>query len=313
MTSLNIVEVAPGRVFPVKWLRKTLKKPVHAVKFAKVFDLTPVELSSLLRLLFPGVDLVQALTQSAQYHSNELQTYIVALGYEHLITDGEPVSDPDLPDDDTLAELFEQARVVVASSMDEVAEQIDLVMGAMPGKQGRMAVKSVLKANRRALKKLGVDEVQIVHGHHPNNLAVLDCSGSMTEYWVRILAEPVVRMAMEANAHLAIVSSTARVWRPGEYSVESVLDEAEYGGTHYETLAGLFEGKHWGTVVTVADYDSAWGAKEVLAATGGTIDLLLDISLVQRPTFLAECLEPLAKETRPLLVGNYALTHDFGG
>ena len=314
MSDLDIMEVAPGVIFPVSWLRKTLKKPVHAVKFGKAFNLRTHELSSLLRLLFPNSDVVEALTLSAKYHSNQLQDYIVSLGYEYLIADGEVAVAPEDPDDDgLLVEMFEQARITVASTFDEVAEAIDDVMGAMPGKQGRMAIKSVLKANRRVQKKLGVDEVQIVHGHHPDNLVIFDTSGSMTEEWVEKLVDAVVNMAMQANAHLAIVSSTSRVWRPGEYDTNSVLSEAEYAGTHYETLKPLFDGRQWGTVVTVADYDSALGAKRELAKSDGSIELLLDISLVHRPTFLAECLEHMAKETRPILVGNYSLVHDFGG
>ena len=81
-----------------------------------------------------------------------------------------------------------------------------------------------------------------------------------------------------------------------------VLAKAEYWGTHYEQLVPLFE-KDWGTVVTIADYDSAPYAKQALSGCVGKVGTVLDISLVNRPTFLAECVGQLADEVKPLLVG----------
>jgi hypothetical protein len=117
-------------------------------------------------------------------------------------------------------------------------------------------------------------------------------------------------MSYMANAHLAIVSSTTTHWEPGAYDSAAVLREAEFGGTHYETLKSLLD-RDWGVVVTVADYDSSPSAKSVLSRCHGTIDQVLDISLVNRPTFLAECVGQLAAEVKPLLVANtsYVLSH----
>ena len=73
----------------------------------------------------------------------------------------------------------------------------------------------------------------------------------------RTIVEDVVALSWEADAHLAIVSNTCTHWFPGEYSVSAVLNAAEYGGTHYEELAPLFENYDWGVVITIADYDSS--------------------------------------------------------
>ena len=54
--------------------------------------------------------------------------------------------------------------------------------------------------------------------------------------------------------------------------------------------------------VTIADYDSSLGAKQVLASRSGRIGTVLDISLVGKPTFLSECVGQLADEVKPLLV-----------
>ena len=130
----------------------------------------------------------------------------------------------------------------------------------------------------------------------------------MSESTIEKIVEPVVGLGYMADAHLVIVSNTATHWGPGEYTVDAVMEAAEFGGTHYETLAPLFE-RDWGTVVTIADYDSSWSAKGALASCNGSIQQVLDISLVNSPTFLAECLGQLAAEVRPLMIAstNYVL------
>lgn len=113
-----------------------------------------------------------------------------------------------------------------------------------------------------------------------------------------------VALGQEADAHLAIVSNTCTHWLPGEYTEEAVLAAAEFGGTHYEELAPLFTDFEWGTVITIADYDSSPAAKQVLSQCNGTIHTLLDISLVDIPTYLGEVLGQLAGEARPLMVAS---------
>jgi hypothetical protein len=101
---------------------------------------------------------------------------------------------------------------------------------------------------------------------------------------------------------MAIVSNTCTYWPAGTFSVADILDAAEYGGTQYEQLAGLFT-RDWDTVITVADYDSSGQSKRLISQCSGRIGQVLDISLVDRPTFLAECVGTLASSVKPLLVG----------
>jgi hypothetical protein len=108
-------------------------------------------------------------------------------------------------------------------------------------------------------------------------------------------------MSYLANAHLVLISNTARHWEPGTYGVDDVLAQAEYGGTQYQHLRNLMN-RDWGVVVSIADYDSSHGAKDAIARATGHIDELLDVSIVGRPTFLAECLGQRAAKVRPLLV-----------
>jgi hypothetical protein len=123
----------------------------------------------------------------------------------------------------------------------------------------------------------------------------------MTSGTVETIIEDVVALSYSADAWLAIVSSSCTYWKPGEYDVQVVLDEAEYMGTHYETLSELLD-MDWGVVVTIADYDSSREAMAAIAQCQGHIETVLDISLVRRPTFLSEVVGQLAQETKPLLV-----------
>lgn len=75
------------------------------------------------------------------------------------------------------------------------------------------------------------------------------------------------------------------------------------GVTHYEQLAPLFQ-QDWDAVVTIADYDSSPAAADVLRRCSGKIGQLFDVSLVNRSTYLAQCLLPLAAEVRPLLIAS---------
>jgi hypothetical protein len=313
-SSLKLVEVKAGTRFPVAALRRVLKDPKAVARFVALYRLDEYQTGALLRLLFPDSPVVQALVASAHLHSGSLQGFIVELGYENKLFDGtvltpEEEVEPE-PDTDLLAQMFEQLQVKVADNIAEVADQLADTLVGMPGKEGRMRMKSLLKLDRRIKRKLGVHQAQIQHAHKPDNLVVFDTSGSIGEKTTLAIAAPVVAMAVKANAHLVIVSDGARWWKPGEISVEAVLGEAEYAGTHYETLSPLFD-RDWGVVVSVADYDSSYSSKEAIADCTGRIQLLLDISLVERPTFLAECLEQLADETRPLMVAKASLTHAY--
>lgn len=312
MSDLELIEVKPGSVYQISLLRKILKSPKWVIRFGALKQLDAVQLAALLRLLFPDSDLVSAILSEGGRHSGHLQSYIVALGYENLAYNAEVVpdgTDESAEDDEVLAELVERFETKVAAGLEDVLNELDDVLIHMPGKQGRMEIKRVMKLDRR-MRKIGVAETVISHANKRENLVVFDDSGSMGEDTVLRIAAAVKNMANMANAHLVLVSNTARHWNPGEFNVSGIKAAAEYGGTHYETLAPYME-RQWGTVVTIADWDSSWGAKEALARCKGSIELLLDISLVARPTFLAECLEPLAREVRPLLVAKSSLTYDY--
>lgn len=309
---LQLIEVKPGSRWPVGALRRTLKSPAWVVKFAALQDLNAVQLGALLRLLFPGVDIVQALGMEAGEHSHSLQSYVVQLGYDTQVYEGVDLPDRDQPpskEELLLAQIFEHLAVKVAEDIVDAMDIVTNAMQSMPGKDGRLAMKTLLKQDRRT-KKIGLAEMQVAHHHKPKNLVVFDTSGSMGEDTVGRIASAVKALAVKADAYLAIVSNTTTVWGPGEFTVEAVLDHAEFMGTHYETLAPLFD-EDWGTVVTIADYDSAWGAKDALAKAPGRIEQLLDISLVDCPTFLAECLAQLADEVRPLMVAKSSLRYNY--
>jgi hypothetical protein len=183
------------------------------------------------------------------------------------------------------------------------------VVGVMPGKAGEMVFESLRTMNARR-PVLGDYKARVNHPRHRPNLVILDVSGSVTAETIKVLVGDVVALSWKADASLAIVSNTTTVWEPGEFSEEEVLRAAEYGGTHYETLAGLFD-RDWGVVVTIADYDSSASAKTAIAQCRGNIEQVLDISLVSKPTYLAEVVGQLATDVRPLLIASKSVDFTY--
>lgn len=303
--SLDLVEVKYGVWFPRKVLKDLLPTVEITLFFAKLYRFSPSETGRLLSTVH-STTLVQALTAEGVAHSSELQDFVVELGYEYLINSGDIVFLDVPPEGEVLPELWKMCEVDIAASIQEVADKLTDVLGLLPGKQGEMVFKSLMTVNaKRPL--LGDYKAAIHHQPQKRNLLILDVSGSMSEPTVGTIIGDTVALGYMANASLAIVSNTTTVWGPGEYDVESVLKVAEYAGTHYETLAALLD-EEWGVVITIADYDSSWSAKEAIAQCTGHIDLLLDISLVNQPTYLAEVVGQLADEVRPLLVASQDLT-----
>lgn len=172
-----------------------------------------------------------------------------------------------------------------------------------------MVFSSMMRMNRNR-PVIGDYRASIQHERQMQNLLILDVSGSMNSHTIRRIINDVIALSYTANAHMAVVSDTCTYWEPGTYSVDDVLAACEYSGTHYEKLKPLFKDRDWGTVITVADYDSSHGAKEALRKCKGHIEQVIDISLVNRPTFLAECVGQLADQVTPILIGsgNYVLT-----
>lgn len=295
----TLIEVKPGMKFSVAALKQILPDVETIMFFAKLYELDARQLGNLLATL-TGSTVAQALTAEGGMHSTELQDYICDIGYEYLINSGAIVLGEKQPKGEILPELWASLEIEVAKSIKQVAEKLVSVVGHMPGKQGQMAFKSMMVMNAKR-PVLGDHKAYIHHAPEKQNLVILDVSGSMTEETVRIILDDVIALAYMANAHLAIVSNTTTHWMPGEYSVPAVLAAAEFGGTHYETLASLLD-EQWGVVVTIADYDSSWDAKRAISARTGSIDQVLDISLVSQPTYLSEVVGLKATEVKPLLV-----------
>jgi hypothetical protein len=240
-------------------------------------------------------------------HSTELQDYLVDtippdVWDEIAMTEEGVTYQPVPPPAEFLPLLWEELEVVVAQSIKDVADKLAGVLGMMPGKQGQMVMSQLMKLNKQR-PTLGAYQAHIQHAKQVENLVIFDVSGSMTESTVRQIVDDVVALSWKANAHLAIVSNNCFHWEPGSYDSELVLQKAEFGGTQYETLTPLLD-RVWGTVVCIADYDSSRSAKEwIRDKARGSIDTVLDISLVNQPTFLSQCVGQLAREVRPLLIG----------
>jgi len=300
--SLEIVEVKPGLKFSKRALLDIIPDTKTALFFGKVYELDYRQLSRLIQITCQS-DVVDALLNEGGAHSSSLQDYVVdMLDFVPDLNEGDVEFDPVAPKGEFLPEVWESLEVEIAQSIKDVANKLGSTIAAMPGKQGRMMFKSMAVLNAKR-PTIGDYRAGIAHDPVKDNLVILDVSGSMNANTVERIAEDVVALAYNANAAFAIVSDQCTYWDAGSYSVESILGAATYGGTHYEELAPLFD-KDWGTVVTIADYDSAIDARHIIRQQSGRIDLLLDMSLVNRPTFMAECVGQLASEVRPLLVAS---------
>ena len=304
--SVRLINVA-GYSISEKALKDLLPSIETALFFAKAYRMDYEELSKMLWLLFQ-TDVIEALIGEAHVHSAELQDYIVDVVPEDVQARygaGHYDKDKAAPDMDLLVQVFEQATVEVASSIQNVVDKLGLVLESFPSKYGEMTFSHLLTLNRQ-YNAIGTYEAEILHKRTPPRLVILDVSGSMTEDTVARIVEPVVALAYEINAHIAIVSNTATLWEPGSFGVDDILVAAEYGGTHYEMLAPIFD-EDWETVVTIADYDSAAAARDYLRQEcSGSVGRVLDISLVNQQTYLSKCVGQLAKEVTPLLVGTGA-------
>lgn len=297
---LTIFEVDRKTKFSVGILKAMLTEMEVALFFAKVYDLSYDQLVKLLRLCFNST-VLDALT--AGDHSTELQDYIVDTVPPAILNMSATKFTDVPPPGEVLPELWASFHLVIADSIKKVAQAVKHTIDIMPSKHGKMVFSHMAQLNKQR-NSIGVYGAGIHHERQLPNLVIVDDSGSVTRQTVLTLLADVIALSWDANATLALVSNTARVWEPGSYDHVSVASAIENGGTHYETLTPLLS-QHWGTVVTIADYDSSLSAKEYIAANAkGTIEQLLDISLVNRPTFLAECVGQLANNMQPLLVGN---------
>lgn len=310
MTSSNrleLYELPNKQRIGVESLKALLPDVATAVFFAKVYKMDVYALSNLLSVVCQGS--VQQALDNPELHSTSLQDYLLEVGQDYGdVTNMLKPVDHAVPDPDEwelLPHLFEAAMVQVAQSITDVADKLVGTIGRLPSKDGRMILKQLYQVNLRR-PTIGVSRAQVSHVQVPSALVVLDVSGSMSRETVKAIIADVVGLAWKADAHLAIVSNRTFHWDPGAYDVNSVLAKAEFSGTQYETLAPLFN-RDWGSVITIADYDSGWQVKEVLGACSGSIGTLYDISLVERCTYLGECLSQLAEKVEPLLVAQRSL------
>lgn len=316
-SSADVLHFETGVSFPRKFLKASLPDVPTAVFFAKVYQLTPAELAEVISVVFPS-KVTDALLNEAHAHSTTLQDYLVeeyyddASGEWEYLTGGAeegPLAAKQEVQAEILPEVWKSIELEIADSIQQVADKLRDVVAHMPGRTGEMLFKSMAVMNQ---KRPTIGDHRAVIHHQPVKqvLVVFDVSGSMSENTVRTIVDDVVGLAYESNADLAIVSNTCTYWPAGGYNTQVVLDAAEYGGTHYEELRSLFE-RDWDVVITVADYDSAWSAKNALAQCSGRIGQLFDISLVHRSTYLAECLGQLADNVQPLLISRSNLTGGY--
>ena len=302
--SLTLFRLDSKRLISVQKLKELLPDVQTAAWFGAYYKLSRTKLAELFLILFDS-PVLKALMTEGYKHSTSLQTYLAeALSqdeYGKLLM--QKAVQPEAPAPDLiLPQLWEAAEVKVATVLREVADTITEVVDLLPSKNGKMVFRTLAKMNANR-PTVGVYEPHISHHRRPSSLLILDVSGSMTEETIRTIAADVVGLAWKADAHLAVVSNTMTVWEPGGYDVKAILRAAEFSGTHYEQLAPLFN-QNWGTVITVADYDSSWSAKMALRHCSSTIEEIIDISLVNRPTFLSESIGHMAKKITPMIVGS---------
>ena len=297
-SEFDLFDLGYNKKISVAALRRLLPDIETTLFFGKVYKLDAKRLGELLKWTHGG-SVLDALLEGN--HSTELQSYLVEVVPDNI--DVEPyIGTPEVPkDSEVLAQLFALAEVEVAESIAKVADTLAGTLDRLPSKEGQMLFKSMAALNHKR-GTIGVHKASIVHQSVPDVLVILDVSGSMSAETIRTIIDDVVALSWKANAHLAIVSDDTFLWEPGSYDSTAVLAKAQYGGTQYETLAPLFDNRSWGTVVTIADYDSSQDAKRVIAQTNGHVGTVLDISLVEQPTFLGECISTIAQNVKPLLV-----------
>ena len=306
--SLTLFEFAPGKRASIKVLADLLPNIETALFFGQVYHLSEVYLRELLLTLFK-TPFFTALLDSAEQHSTTLQDYVLPMltvaeteQYRNHLSATPPAEGFVVPNSELLVAAWEAQLTEVAESIETVAHKVAGVLDLLPSKYGTMTMQHLRQLNTQR-GSIGKYAAQITHDRNIDRLVILDVSGSMSEGTVRAIVGDVVALAYKANATLAVVSNHTYYWNPGEYSVASVLSVAEFGGTQYETLIPLLQ-QDWEKVITIADYDSSPHAKSLILETAsGHIGEVLDMSLVNRPTFLAECVGQLAQSVRPFLIG----------
>lgn len=312
--SLKLVEILPGKKISIATLQQLLPDVETALFFAKAYHMNYRQVSDLLYQLFRS-DTIEVLLGEAHAHSADLQDYIVDIVPDYIQEQhgtGHYDENRPAPDTELLSQAFESATVVIADSIAKVVTELSDVLEHLPSKYGAMTFAHLRDFNTQR-NAIGSYKAQIQHPPVPPRLVVFDVSGSMTEPTVKAIVDEVVGLSYAIDASLVIVSNDAFFWEAGTFDTDDVLQNAQYWGTHYEMLAPVFD-RDWDTVIAIADYDSSLSAKEYIRDNcTGSINHLIDVSLVQVPTFLSECLGQLARKVTPLLVGNsYHVIGSYG-
>src|SRR5690606_23731514 len=132
--SLEIIEVKPGKKFSKAALQSLLPDVETALFFGKVYELDYTQLSNVLRIVLNS-DLATELFSGE--HSTELQDYVVDMvAYIPHLEAGDIAFKPDVPKGEILPQMWDMLEVEVADSIKAVAEKLESVIDALPGKQG---------------------------------------------------------------------------------------------------------------------------------------------------------------------------------
>lgn len=296
----DLLEFESGIAFDIEFLRQSLTDVETALFFAKLYKLKLEELAELLRLLFPNDEVIAEFTKGD--HSYDLQGWDDGEGYENVLV--KFTNNPEQKLDATLlTALWEAAELMIADSIQDVGDKLGKYMNTLPTHEARMTF-SILNLHNVVRNTVGDYRAVITRRGDERKLKVLvilDDSGSMTQETIETIAADVVALSYKANASLALVSNTCRVFRAGTFSVRDVLDAAEYMGTRYGALAPLFE-EDWDEVITIADYDSWGSALQEFAGASGRVGRVTDVSLVGKQTFLSQCVGVIADEVRQVMI-----------
>jgi len=299
---VQIYSIDEQHQWNVSDLKLILTDYEDALFFGKLYKLNSTKLAELFQVLF-NTPVTEALFKGS--HSTELQDYAVEIGFEYQfeqLSEADTSSAYDASEQALLVELWDSLKIEIASSIEEVHRKLENVMHSLPGRSAAMVFQAMRTFNSQR-PTIGKMHTVIQHQPDPRVLIILDDSGSITEPTVRAIANDVVQLGYNVGATLALVSNSTRVWNPGEYTVDGILRATECWGTHYETLLTLLN-EDWDVVITIADYDSSLDAKRVLANAVGSIGQVFDISLVDTPTFLSECVGQHAQEVKSLLMAS---------
>lgn len=282
----------------------------RALFFGNWYKLDAQQLGDLFSLLNLG-GVLDALLEGG--HSVDLQPWLDDIGYsereleQQSVAETVGVYDPNATPPEFLPELWKNAQVKVLSSLAELADGLTLeVLSKLPSDQAQMNVAHYARLNRNGT--IGISKPEYAYQQQMKVGIVYDCSSSMGRTFAEKATKDVAALSHQLNADIILVSTYAERLTAGTFSVKDVLDHWQNGGTRYGTLAPYFQ-EDWDVIVAIADYDSHWGAQATLSRCKGKIGHLFDISVVPMPTFLSECLAPLAAEVTPLFIGGQGLDY----